>query len=209
MKIAASFTLTALALASILVPKPSEAESPPQGCLAGYVEVPDPLTGGTTCTKIMAPLIRCTFDKPGECKKLCADHVMTQDTRPPEKSCARLTHCDLGPETSLEILRERGVCNDLKKCETNKCCEEGLGYTQTTGQAQRECRDEGDGKKCYWNGGIVINWFKVAVLFTTLFRISFWFKDRKWKAWLSKFPPGVDPQGREGPPSDSMVESGG
>jgi len=157
MKIAASFTLTALALASILVPKPSEAESPPQGCLAGYVEVPDPLTGGTTCTKIMAPLIRCTFDKPGECKKLCADHVMTQDTRPPEKSCARLTHCDLGPETSLEILRELGVCNDLKKCETNKCCEEGLGYTQTTGQAQRECRDEGDGKKCYWNGGIVIN----------------------------------------------------
>ena len=84
MKIAASFTLTALALASILVPKPSEAESP-QGCMAGYVEVPDPLTGGTTCTKIMAPLIRCTFDKPGECKKLCADHVMTQDTRPPDK----------------------------------------------------------------------------------------------------------------------------
>jgi len=156
MKIAASFTLTALALASIIVPKPSEADSKPK-CKAGYVEVPNPPVGGTTCTKIMAPLIRCTFDKPGECKKLCADHVMTQDTRPPDKSCARLTHCDMGPETSLEKLRERGVCNDLKKCETNKCCEEGLGYTQTTGQAQRECIDKGDGKKCYWNGGIVMS----------------------------------------------------
>jgi len=154
MKIAASFTFTALALASILVPKPSEADSKPK-CKAGYSEVPNPPAGGTTCTKMLAPLIKCTGEEPDECVKLCADHVMTQDTRPVDKSCTRLTHCDFGDqETSALIERDSGVCNDLKKCETDKCCD-GLGYTQTTGQAQRKCRDEGDGKKCYYTGGII------------------------------------------------------
>ena len=58
-------------------------------------------------------------------------------------------HCD------GDVDDYKAVCNDLKKCETDKDCG-SLGYITTSGSAGRNCEDKGKGKKCYFDGGIMI-----------------------------------------------------
>jgi len=142
-------TLTVVAFVSVFMLELSVAryrkEKEPE-CKSGEVAMPS-MTGGFHCRKKKAPLLKCEGKEAGECKRICQEKLGEF-----QKDCAHLTHCDrAGLEPWIG-----SVCNDLKSCRSDDDCD-WLGYAETSGSAERKCKDKGDGKKCYFSGGIIIS----------------------------------------------------
>ena len=87
------------------------------------------------------PLFQCETDD--DCVKAC------KDSDDPEGACKRMKTCDKAVINA--------ICNDFMVCKKKEDCKK-IGDIATSGEAVLACeeREGHDGKRCYFDGGIII-----------------------------------------------------